>query len=72
MAALLPGRPTCPGIQQKAILTEVLLGISQFLEARIVPPLDHDRFFLNPFQFILFPSSYHPTLYSTDTERIVK
>lgn len=72
-AELFPGRPTWPGIQQKAILTEVLHSISQCLEgnARIFSLLDHDRSFLNPFQFIILRSSYHPTLYSTDTGYIV-
>jgi hypothetical protein len=59
----------------QAILSEVFCGFPQSLrvKANIIPRLDHDRFLTNPFQcIIIHKSSYHPTIYSLDTERVIK
>jgi hypothetical protein len=49
-------------------------GLPQSLQSnsRIVPGLGPDRFLLNPFQFIVHQSFYHPTLCSLDTGSVAK
>jgi hypothetical protein len=57
-----------------AILTEVFRGVIQSHQAndRIVPHLSPDHFLSYPFKFITHQSFYHSTLYSLNTESIIK
>jgi hypothetical protein len=49
-------------------------GVSQSRHKNvwIIPQLDHECYFFSKFFSIHQPSSYHPTLYSVDTECVVK
>jgi hypothetical protein len=56
------------------ILAEALLEFPQYRQENsgIIPGLGHDGFLSNHFQFITYEPSYSSTLYSLNTESVLK